>query len=178
LNQRDYSNKSFIDYYYHRDENARNPVDVKQTEGGRTVYGGGGITPDEKYESSKVDRLQAELLRTGLFNFTRWYFGSHSTQLPKGWMPDDAVVSELRNYLHDHGTKFTDEEFNKHLPWIKRYLTREMYTTAFNVDEADAVFERIDPELEKAVELMPKAAALSESAKRVVSQRMARGQRQ
>src|SRR6266567_2462107 len=58
LIQRDYSNKSFYDYYFHRDENARNPVDVKMTEGGRTVYGGGGITPDEKYEIGKFDHLQ------------------------------------------------------------------------------------------------------------------------
>ena len=145
LIQRDYTNKSFFDYYYHRDENARNPVDVKQTEGGRTVYGGGGITPDEKYDSTKLDKLQTELLRTGLFNFTRWYFGSHSTQLPKGWMPDDTVIADLRKYLHEHGTQFTDADFDKRLPWIKRFLTREMYTTAFNVDEADVMFERIDP---------------------------------
>ena len=71
LIQRDYSKKSFYDYYFHRDENARNPVDVKMTEGGRTVYGGGGITPDEKYETAKLDRLQVELFRNGLFNFTR-----------------------------------------------------------------------------------------------------------
>src|SRR5262249_30700543 len=42
LIQRDYSNKSFFDYYYHKDENARNPLDVKMTDSGRTVYGGGG----------------------------------------------------------------------------------------------------------------------------------------
>jgi carboxyl-terminal processing protease len=179
LIQRDYSKKSFFDYYYHRDENARNPVDVKQTEGGRTVYGGGGITPDEKFETGKLDRLQSELLRTGLFNFTRFYFSTRSTQLPKGWMPDDGVVADLRKYLRDHGSKFTDEEFDKHLAWTKRYLTREMYTTAFNVDEADAMFQRIDPEVEKAVELLPKASSLSQNAKKVVAQRMAaRGQQQ
>src|SRR5689334_10862692 len=67
LIQRDYTNKSFFDYYVHRDENTRNPVDVKMTDGGRTVYGGGGITPDEKYESTKMDRLEAELFRFGFF---------------------------------------------------------------------------------------------------------------
>lgn len=177
LIQRDYSNKSFFDYYYHRDENARNPVDVKQTEGGRTVYGGGGITPDEKYDSTKLDKFQSELFRTGLFNFTRWYFGAHSTQLPKGWMPDDAVLADLRKYLREHGTQFTDGDFSKNQAWIRRHLAREMYTTAFNVDEADAMFQRIDPEVEKAVELLPKASVLSETARKVTAQRMAaRGQ--
>jgi carboxyl-terminal processing protease len=171
LIQRDYSKKSFFDYYYHRDENARNPVDVKQTEGGRTVYGGGGITPDEKYETPKLDKLEAELFRTGLFNFTRYYFGSHSTQLPKAWMPDDAVLADLRKYQHAHGAAFKDEDFDKDLPWIRRYLAREMYTTAFNVDEADLVFQKTDPEVQKAVELMPKASALAETAKRMAAQR-------
>ena len=32
-----------------------------------------------------------------------------------------------------------------------------MYTTAFNVDESDAMFARTDPEVEKAVDMMPKA---------------------
>jgi carboxyl-terminal processing protease len=174
LIQRDYTHKSFFDYYYHRDENARNPVDVKQTEGGRTVYGGGGITPDEKYDSAKLDKLETELYRTGLFNFTRWYFGSHSTQLPKSWMPDDKILGELESYLRDHGTRFTDEEFAKDHDWIRRHLAREMYTTAFNVDEADLMFERTDPEVKRAVELLPKASTLLETAKRVTAQRVPR----
>ena len=59
--QRDYSNKSFFDYYYHKDENARNPLDVKMTDSGRTVYGGGGITPDEKYVTPQFDSFQKDL---------------------------------------------------------------------------------------------------------------------
>jgi len=172
LIQRDYSHRSFYDYYIHRDENARNPVDVKMTEGGRTVYGGGGITPDEKYESPKLDRLEAELFRHGFFDFTRSYFGSHPTNLPKGWMPDDAVIAQLHDYIQKHGTNFTEADFAKDRDWIRRYLAKEMYTTAFNVDESDAMFSRTDPEVAKAVEDMPKAASLLESAKRVTAQRM------
>ena len=171
LIQRDYSKKSFYDYYFHRDENARNPVDVKRTEGGRTVYGGGGITPDEKYETAKLDRFQVELYRAGLFNFTRSYFGTHTTTLPKGWMPDDQVMAELKSYLKSHGTVFTDADFAKHRDWIKRYLAKEMYTSAFNVDDSDAMFARTDPEVEKAVDMMPKASALLDSAKKVTAQR-------
>jgi carboxyl-terminal processing protease len=176
LIQRDYAKKSFYEYYFRRDENARNPVDVKMTEGGRTVYGGGGITPDEKYETAKLDRLQVELFRSGLFNFTRSYFGTHPASLPKGWMPDDNLVTELKSYLRGHGTVFTDAEFAKHGDWIKRYLAKEMYTTAFNVDESDAMFARMDPEVEQAVGMMPKASALLESAKKIIVQRM-NGQR-
>src|SRR5689334_6754697 len=49
LIQRDYSNVSLYDYYFERDDNNNNNVsnkEVKLTDSGRTVYGGGGITPD------------------------------------------------------------------------------------------------------------------------------------
>jgi carboxyl-terminal processing protease len=177
LIQRDYSHKSFYDYYMHRDENARNPVDVKMTDGGRTVYGGGGITPDEKWEQPKLDRLEAELYRFGLFDFTRWYFGSHSTSLPKGWMPDDQIMTQLHDFMQRRAAEknmmpFPEADFVKDRDWIKRYLAKEMYTTAFNVDESDAMFAHTDPEVAKAVEDMPRAAALLETAKKIVVQRM------
>jgi hypothetical protein len=114
------------------------------TEGGRTVYGGGGITPDEAYETPKLDKLQVELFRSGLFNFTRSYFASHSANLSKGWMPDEVVLTELYAYLKKQGTNFTDGDFTKDRDWIKRYLAKEMYTTAFNVDESDMIL-RTDP---------------------------------
>jgi carboxyl-terminal processing protease len=176
LIQRDYSNKSFYDYYTHRGDNIKNPVDVKMTEGGRTVYGGGGITPDEKYETPTLDKLEISLYRSGLFNFTRWYFGTHSTTLPKDWMPNDETLSELKAYLEKNATPVSDSDFAKHRDWIRRYLAKEMYTTAFNVDEADRMFSQTDPEVEKAVEALPRASALLESAKKIVVQRM-NGQR-
>jgi len=177
LIQRDYSNKSFYDYYVHRDENTRNPVDVKTTDGGRTVYGGGGITPDEKYDTGKLDRLQAELFRFGLFDFTSSYFGTHTTKLPAGWMPDDQVIAELKQFMDKRVTSkglppFPASEWTKDHDWIKRYLAKEMYTTAFDVDASDAMFSRTDPEVAKAVEDLPKASSLIETVKKITAQRL------
>jgi carboxyl-terminal processing protease len=172
LIQRDYTNKSFYDYYFHKEDDTKNPLDVKMTEGGRTVYGGGGITPDEKYDAPKMDRLEVELVRAGLFNFARWYFGSHSTSLPKGWMPDTAFLEEFHDYLLKHGTSFTESEFMQDRDWITRYLAREIYITAFNLDESDRIFAQTDPEVAKAVDAMPKANALLESTKKILVERM------
>jgi carboxyl-terminal processing protease len=172
LIQRDYSNKSFYDYYFHKDENARNLMDVKMTDSGRTVYGGGGITPDEKFVTAKLDPLQISLIRSGFFNFTRKYFTRHTTAVSKGWMPDDAALSELHDYLVQSGTKFAETQFTANRDWIKRYLAKEMYIHAFNVDESDRVFVQMDPEVERAIDAMPKASALAQSAKRVIVQRM------
>ena len=43
LIQRDYSNISFLDYYYGNRSEHKDLSDVKMTDAGRTVYGGGGI---------------------------------------------------------------------------------------------------------------------------------------
>jgi carboxyl-terminal processing protease len=173
LIQRDYTNQSFFDYYYHKDDNARNPLDVKMTDSGRTVYGGGGITPDEKFEQPKLDKLESELYRKGaFFNFTRTYFGKHDVKLPKGWAPDDAVLNEFHDYLLKDGFVFTEADYTKDFDWIKRYLKREMYVTAFNLDEAQRVFAETDPEVERAIDAMPKARALLDTAKKITVQRM------
>ena len=173
LIQRDYSNKSFYEYYTHKDENARNPLDVKMTDSGRTVYGGGGITPDEKFETPKLDAFQSELFRNTLFSFTRSYFSKHRSNLPKGWMPNEEVIEQLHEYLLQKDTKFTEKQFTQHHDWIKRYLAREMYTYAFDVDESDRVFAQTDPEVLKAIDALPKAQALVQGARKVIVQRMA-----
>jgi carboxyl-terminal processing protease len=177
LIQRDYSNISFLDYYYHNNLDQKNTQDVKMTDSGRTVYGGGGITPDEKYTPAKYNALQTSVLKNGraaLFNFTASWFGNRGDiKLPKGWEPDDAVIHQFRDYLRKNGAPFTDAEFNQNLPWVKDQLKQEMYATAFSVDESAHVRLEQDPEILKAIEAMPKAKALLDSAKKMMVQRVA-----
>jgi carboxyl-terminal processing protease len=172
LIQRDYSHTSFYDYYFDPDRNARNPNDVKMTDGGRTVYGGGGITPDDKYVTPKMDNLESELFRNGLFAFTRAYFAQHSTSLPKGWLPGDDVIEALHDYELKNGVKFSEAQFTTDHDWIRRHLAKEMYVWAFNVDESDRVFAQTDPEVQAALEAMPQASSLMQQARRAIVQRM------
>src|SRR5437667_9745621 len=62
LIQRDYSNVSLYDYYFNREaeENAGNH-EVKLTDSGRTVYGGGGVSPDVKIATQKTNHFQDSL---------------------------------------------------------------------------------------------------------------------
>src|SRR5208282_3454879 len=99
LIQRDYSNISFLDYYYGKRTDTKNPLDVKSTDSGRPVYGGDGITPDEKYEP-KYNKFQKSLYthdRFIFFTYAAKWFGAHpSTKLPKGWEPDNSVLNDFR----------------------------------------------------------------------------------
>lgn len=172
LIQRDYSHISFYDYYSHKDGVQKDLKDIKTTDSGRTVYGGGGITPDETFKPTPFDSLEVQLYRKGLFDFSRQYFAAHpDQQFTSGWMPDDAMLKQLRDYLHSNGYKFEDSEFQKDSEWIKRYLAKEMYISGVNVDESNRIFEATDPEVMAAVTAMPKAEALLDRAHKVMAER-------
>jgi carboxyl-terminal processing protease len=173
LIQRDYTNVSFFDYYYRNNTEARNDKDVKMTDSGRTVYGGGGITPDEKYTPPKLDALESQLARKyAFFNFTKYYFGAHSSKLPDGWAPDNILMTEFHDWLLKQDIEFSEADFTKDHDFIKRALQSNMYTTAFSVDESRRFDLQTDPMVEKAVESLPKAQALLDSVRKVMAQRM------
>jgi carboxyl-terminal processing protease len=173
LIQRDYTNVSFFDYYYRNNTEARNDKDVKMTDSGRTVYGGGGITPDEKYTAPKLDAFESQLKgKYAYFNFTRYYFGAHSSKLPEGWAPDTIVMTEFHDWLMKQGFEFSEADFTKDHDFIRRELESNMYITAFSVDESRRFDVLTDPMVEKAVESLPKAQALLDNVHKVMAQRM------
>lgn len=172
LIQRDYSNTSFFDYYNHKDLDTKNPLDVKMTDSGRTVYGGGGISPDQKYEAPKLDQFQIQLLsKFAFFNFTKRYFGTHDVKLPQNWVPDQAIIDQFHQFLLKENFQFTEAEFTGDIDWVKRFLRREMYVTAFGADAARQIMVETDPILETAIDAMPRARALLETAKKMLAQR-------
>jgi len=173
LIQRSYEGKSFFDYYYqNRKADSKNMDDVKMTDSGRTVYGGGGITPDEKFDPGKYNKFQRNLARNyAFFNFTAKYFGTHDTKLPKDWAPDQAVMNEFHRYLLDKKVEFTEAEWTENHEWISQQLRREMYTTAFSVDDARRIAIETDPAVLRAIKAMPEARALLEKSNQIIAQR-------
>jgi carboxyl-terminal processing protease len=171
LIQRDYSHESLYDYYFHEGQATPDSNDRRTTDGGRAVFGGNGIAPDEKYTPLSTDRLESSLERIGLFSFTRAYFAAHPAKLPAGWMPGNDLIEELHDYLLGHSYQFTEAEFTRDHDWIKRHLAREMYIWAFDVDESDRVFAMIDPEAGQAMNALAQAAALLEKGRVVVESR-------
>jgi carboxyl-terminal processing protease len=176
LIQRDYANTSFFDYYYRKNLESKNMKDVKMTDSGRTVYGGGGIAPDEKYELPKGNRLQASMFRNYAFlNFTARYFGTHDrAAVTPSWTPDQGVVNDFKQYLQKEAIAFTEAEFTENLDWIKQQIRREVFISVFNVDDSRKMMVETDPMVLKAIESLPKAKELLDNAKKMIVQRSTR----
>jgi carboxyl-terminal processing protease len=143
------------------------------TDGGRTVYGGGGISPDEKFTPEKLTPLEVELLSKFAFSeYTKHFFALHKEKLPSGWLLDTKNIDLFHQWLLDKKIEFSEADFTRDYDKIRRRLQAEIYKTAFSVDEA-AKFEIMsDPEVEAAVTAMPKAQALLSSARKIIVERM------
>jgi carboxyl-terminal processing protease len=172
LIQRDYSNVSLYDYYYSRDsaEAPNNSSrEVKLTDSGRTVYGGGGITPDVPVAPVKSNHFQDTLLQHyAFFNYAKRYVVSHRPA--KNFEADDVVIEDFRKSLDEANIPYTQAELVDNADWVKSNIKAEIFVDAFGQDEGVKVRAEADPLVVKGLELMPQAKALAENAKKIVAE--------
>jgi len=171
LIQRDYSNVSLYDYYFNRDNDENNTNhEVKLTDSGRTVYGGGGITPDVKIPPVKSNRFEDSLLQHyAFFNFAKRYVINHHPT--KTFEVDDAVMQDFRKFLDEEKVPYTEAELIESNDWIRSTIKSEIFIDAFGQEEGLKVRAETDPEVVKALDLMPQAKALADNARKVVAER-------
>ena len=168
LIQRNYNKVSLNDYYYVRDS-ANQPKDksnleVKLTDSGRTVYGGGGITPDEKIDNPKSNHFQDTLLRNyAFFDFSKHYLATHTVS--KDFVVDDAVLQQFKDFLKTKQVEYTDADIAGVSDWLKTSIKSELYTSQFGQLEGLKVRAEWDPQIAKAVTFLPEAQALEDHLK-------------
>jgi carboxyl-terminal processing protease len=178
LIQRDYKNVSLYDYHY----NPQPPTkpEVKLTDSGRQVFGGGGITPDDVVAAPKPDDFQQMLYRRGVFysqqqgvgDFTRYYLGE-KPDITKDFVVNDAVVTDFRKYLDKQKIKYTDADIQANIVWLKWQIKREVFTSYFGLNDGYKVELQDDVQLEKAIDLIPQAKALYQNARKILAEREA-----
>jgi carboxyl-terminal processing protease len=177
LIQRDYKSISLYEYHYER-KVPEHPTEVKLTDSGRQVTGGGGITPDIVVAAPKLTKFQESLFRDdvlfpaeqGVGGFTRNYLGAKPT-ITHEFTADDKVMKDFRDYLAKHNVRYTEAEFADNLDWVKRKIKQEVFMSAYGTQEGFKVLLEADPQVQRAVEAIPQARALYQNARRVVAQR-------
>jgi carboxyl-terminal processing protease len=177
LIQRDYKSISLYEYHYER-KVPQHPTEVKLTDSGRQVTGGGGITPDINVPAPKLTKFQESLLRADVFypyeqgvgGFTKYYLGTRPT-ITKSFEADDNVLRDLRNYMSKHNVRYTEPDIADNLDWIKRKIKQEVFLSTYGQGEGFKVLLESDPQIQAAVEAIPQARALYENARKIVAQR-------
>jgi carboxyl-terminal processing protease len=174
LIQRNYSGVSLYDYYYNH-AGATAPgvanLEVKMTDSGRTVYGGGGITPDEKIESPKHNHFQDDLIfKAAFFHFAAHYLSNRTVD--RSFQVDDAALSDFKQWVATQDEiPVSDKQVNENLDWIKANLKENIITSQFGQQQGLRVMADWDPMIQKALTYLPEAQALEDTAHKVLAQK-------
>jgi carboxyl-terminal processing protease len=177
LIQRDYKSVSLYAYHYER-KVPDHPTEVRQTDSGRPVTGGGGITPDIVVETPKLTKFQEAMYRADVFypveqgvgSFTRYYLGTKPI-ITHNFEVDDRIMKEFRDYLTRANIRYTEPDMAENLDWIKRKIKQEVFMSTYGTQEGFKILLEADPQMQKAIEAIPQARALYENARKIVAQR-------
>jgi carboxyl-terminal processing protease len=177
LIQRDYKSISLYEYHYER-KVPDHPTEIRLTDSGRQVTGGGGISPDIVVAAPKLTKFEQELFRADVFypaeagvgGFTRFYLGERPT-ITHEFNVDDEVMHQFRNYLTKKNVRFSEAEIADNQDWIKRKIKQEVFMSTFGMQEGYKVLLESDPQVLKGVEAVPQARALYQNARKIVAQR-------
>lgn len=184
LIQRDYSNGDLYSYYTNGGLGADvNTATTKngesKTDSGRTVYGGGGITPDVFLKADTITAEQNRIenrLANPIFAFAMDLaygkvkgFESYKVDKPIVFdydikKTDYPVTDQLFNELKRYASakyKIPETLFDRERRFAERALRSELITAAYGTTSSLQVFNEYDTQLSKAIDLIPQARELA-----------------
>lgn len=169
--QRDYT--SFYDYYVADEADdasiAETPLKDRrkyQTDTGRVVYGGGGITPDVFAKAATLSRTTQLLeVRSAIFNFGVEYASKHP-DLTKDLAITPQLVDEFSRYAADKEIATLDDirdalQKPNDRRYIERALKAEIIAAKYGFDASYPFRLQGDTQIEKAVEMLPESQKLA-----------------
>ena len=162
LIQRRYDGISMLEYYSNPCSEGYRPQKegVRLTGKGRQVYAGGGITPDIELEERKVNDFQWLLNRHNAIETFAQDFSREHPDIEKGWDVTPDVIEQFRKFLGDEEIEFDDADFDDNVDYMNRFIKQMVYNSAYDIEEGQRVFYELDPEVETAVEALPRARQL------------------
>lgn len=163
LIQRDYDDLE--DYVaYRTDENYKPSFDQSTrrfTDGGRTVYGGGGIAPDTEVELEEPSTFITRMYRTSaFFRFAVAYLSRHP-EVPEDFQMTDQVLEEFRQLLLDEEIPFEESELQVDRRNISMFVRSEVLSARYGLVWSNRVRNEYDAQVQKALTLFPQARELA-----------------
>jgi carboxyl-terminal processing protease len=158
------------------EDEKRSDADLKYTDEGRKVYGGGGIQPD-KFLAGPVEGFAPT--RFGRQLYARQAFAQFGDQfraegdtrladankgkkpLARGFTVTDAMVADFRKMLESQKIKVEDAAFTQDAPFIRAMLRYDIDLALFGVEEARRNLVMQDPQAQLALGQFGDAARMT-----------------
>ena len=140
-----------------------------KTRQGRTVYGGGGITPDIYIPyKSKLTKETQKLLRNPerpIFNFSSAYATANNlgikdfNSFKQKWQVSQAVYSQFLDYLDSDSISFNPDSLLKDQSFIYNRIKSEMAGSIWGKDESASIRLSLDNQVSEALKYFNEADA-------------------
>ena len=156
------------------------PAQLRYTDSGRKVYGGGGVEPDHRLEGPiegfNPSRFGRSLFARQSFSTfaqqfsvagdTRISATSHDRKfVAKDFDVDAAMLDDFRQYLQSEKVKIDEAGFAQDLTFIKAMIRYEIDLNLWTVSDARRRLIATDPQAQLALGLFPEAEALARTAR-------------
>jgi carboxyl-terminal processing protease len=174
LIQRSYTDVSLYDYYYHPSNNSNAHNEVRLTDGGREVFGGGGIDPDIRVTEPKLTPTQETLAQRGaFFNFGKFYLAKHKT-IARDFNADDVVLAEFKSYLEKEKIQISEADFEANRDFIQKRIKLQLVTVIFGEQDASRLSVENDDLVQQGLEHLPQARELLAKARKYMASKAVR----
>ena len=161
LIQRDYN--SLEDYLSHEESDQELislSKDIRRTDAGRTVYGGGGIRPDVVVADPTppfIDQLE----RAQVFFHFAVDFNARHKGTQRTFEVTPAVIQEFQEFLKVRKVKWSPADIEENSERLKGEIKEAIVLALWGMEEAYKVHAEIDLQLLKALDLFPQAQNLA-----------------
>lgn len=161
LIQRDYN--SLEDYLSHEESDQELidlSKDIRRTDAGRTVYGGGGIHPDVVVTDPThpfIDQLE----RAQIFFHFAVDFNARHKGLPRTFEVTPAIMQEFQEFLQARKVKWTASDIEANTDRLRGEIKEAIVSALWGQEEAYRVHAEIDLQLQRALDLFPQAQNLA-----------------
>jgi len=156
LIQRDYKT-SLDDYYAGKQDVAEDKRETRYTDTGRKVLGGGGIAPDVEVSLKDATSLESNLERKSVFfDYGVHYVALHK-DIPKDFKATAPVLADFRDFAQKKKIEFTDKDWKESVDYIGTMVQAEIVGAVYGLEERQRVISEKDPQILKALEVLPNA---------------------
>ena len=143
-----------------------------KTNGGRTVFGGGGITPDYVLKSDTLTSYSVQLRRLNLFYIaTENYMANNRKQIEQDFrsarqLRDEfevpqSILEDMKKMADEKGVIFDQAQYDQDLDFIKTSVKFQMARDIWGNNGAFEVFLASDEQFKKAASLFDEAIQLA-----------------
>ena len=178
--------------YIYRDQDGNKThkeSDLKLTDSGRKVYGGGGIEPDRRFDGPldgfNPTRFGRSIAARNLFDVYAQQFsrrgdtrlsrqGGKVRELEPNFEVTNDMLAEFKALVQKTPIVFDEASWQKDLEFIKAMIHHEIDMDLFGVAAAYTNLAKHDPQLQFALGLFPEAQQLLESGRQAQSRRAAK----